>query len=144
MGTRILNSIIETPLTKIKCVGGDVKHAMKKADAGYSSFGEAYFSIVNFNSIKAWKMHSIMTMNLIIPSGSVGFVFFDSMTDEFKSITAGDDNYIRITVPPKIWFGFKGLNKGSNLILNIANIPHDPKEIFRKDLNEISYNWGSL
>ncbi len=144
MDTRILNSIIETPLAKIKSAGGDVMHALKKTDEGYSSFGEAYFSIVNFNSIKAWKMHSIMTMNLIIPSGSVGFVFFDSLTNEFKTVTAGNNNYIRITVPPKIWFGFKGLDKGSNLILNVANVSHDPKEIFRKDINEISYDWGSL
>lgn len=43
MGVVDLDDILVTPLTQVTTLGGDVLHAMKKSDAGYKSFGEAYF-----------------------------------------------------------------------------------------------------
>ena len=37
---------------------------------------------------------------------------------------------------------FKGVGKGLNLLMNLADIEHDPDEIVRKDQNEINYNWS--
>jgi dTDP-4-dehydrorhamnose 3,5-epimerase len=81
-----------------------------------------------------------MTLNLIVPSGSVKFVFFD-LNKNFREIISGRDDYKRITVPPKIWFGFQGLGE-ENLILNIANVRHDNNEVERKDFNLIDYKWN--
>ena len=61
--------------------------------------------------------------------------------DIFKEIIIGEKKYSRLMVPPKIWFGFKGINKPESIILNIANIPHDPKEILRCKKNKINFNW---
>ena len=44
------HDIMITPLARITTVGGDVLHAMKKNDQGYSDFGEAYFSLVSKGS----------------------------------------------------------------------------------------------
>ena len=41
-----------------------------------------------------------------------------------------------------IWVGFQGLGQQTSLILNIANIEHSPKEIERKELDEIKFNWS--
>ena len=38
---------------------------------------EAYFSIIKPGYIKAWKLHKKMTMNIVVPIGSVQFVFYD-------------------------------------------------------------------
>jgi dTDP-4-dehydrorhamnose 3,5-epimerase len=38
---------------------------------------------------------------------------------------------------------FKGKSNGTNLILNIADLEHDPDEIVRLDLNRIDYNWNA-
>ena len=61
--------------------------------------------------------------------------------DEFRVEEIGVNCYARITVPPGIWFGFQGLAEPQSLVLNIASIPHDPKELQRRALTDISYGW---
>ena len=137
-----LDDILITPLARIETAGGDVLHAMKQNDAGYTGFGEAYFSWANAGAIKAWKRHMRMTMNVIVPAGKVRFVFCLDAADDFRVEEIGVDRYVRITVPPGIWFGFQGLAEQQSLVLNIANISHDPKEIQRLTLSEIKYEWN--
>jgi dTDP-4-dehydrorhamnose 3,5-epimerase len=147
MGAITLNDIVITPLTKISISGGDVFHAMKKSDPGYDGYGEAYFSWVNEDAIKAWKRHKTMTMNLVVPYGMVRFVFCvneSKIMEENRVIEIGTDNYARITVPHGVWFGFQGLSSPNSLILNISNIIHDQNEVERKLLEEIPYNWGPV
>ncbi len=50
-------------------------------------------------------------------------------------------SYARLTVPPNIWMGFQGMSKSQSLLLNVADIEHDPKEGLKKEIEEISYNW---
>ena len=141
MGT--LGGIITTHLLKIPTDGGDVLHGIKKNEETYFGFGEAYFSNIKKGKIKGWKLHKDMTMNLIVPSGTVKFVFFDEKLKSHKELTIGRLNYCRVTVPPKIWFAFQGLdNKYPNLVFNFANLQHDPNEVIRKEINEIFYNWS--
>jgi dTDP-4-dehydrorhamnose 3,5-epimerase len=121
--------------------GGDVLHAMKCTDTGYAGFGEAYFSLVSMGAVKAWKLHTQMTMNIIVPVGRVRFVFHLRATDEYRVEELGEDRYARLTVPPGIWFGFQGL-AAHNLLLNIANIPHDPAEVQRLAISEIKFGWS--
>ena len=140
MGIVSLDNIFVTSLKRIAVSGGDVLHAMKKSDSGYMGFGEAYLSLVEFGAVKAWKRHLQMTLNLIVPVGRVRFVFVDS-TGSVKEVIAGEDHYVRLTVPPGIWFGFQGISEGAAVLLNIANIEHSPEEIERKELNEFEYDW---
>ncbi|HUX91563.1 MAG TPA: dTDP-4-dehydrorhamnose 3,5-epimerase [Gallionellaceae bacterium] len=137
-----LNEVVVTPLARIATAGGDVLHAMKQSDAGYAGFGEAYFSWVDAGAVKAWKRHTRMTMNVIVPVGNVRFVFRLDGTDELRIEEIGVARYARITVPPGIWFGFQGLAAPQSLVLNIANIPHDPNEVERLALSEIKYEWS--
>lgn len=136
-----LDDVVLTPLAKIETAGGDVLHAMKQSDAGYAGFGEAYFSWVVEGSVKAWKRHARMTMNLIVPVGKVRFVFCLDGGNEFRVEEIGEDRYARLTVPAGIWFGFQGVAAPQSLVLNIASIPHDPKEVERRALTDISYGW---
>jgi dTDP-4-dehydrorhamnose 3,5-epimerase len=145
MGAMKLTDVLVTPLRQIETEGGDVLHAIKQFDAGYEGFGEAYFSWVNPNAIKAWKKHTQMTMNLVVPVGQVRFVFRCVNTfgiDEFRVEEVGVNRYARITVPPGIWFGFQGLHSKKSLVLNIANITHNPYEIERLALMDINYDWN--
>ncbi len=142
MGNKITTTeIISTPLKRISVFGGDVLHAMKKSDAGFSGFGESYFSQVESGVVKAWKKHLKMTLNLIVPIGRVRFVFMDN-DGLFREEIIGDDNYVRLTVPPGIWFGFQGDFDNTSLVLNIANIEHTLEEVERKEMNKIKYNWS--
>ena len=153
MGSELIDSVSDieglsiTPLRIIDTFSGDVLHVMKEGDDGYADFGEAYFSTVEYNSVKAWKRHHKMVLNLVVPVGEVRFVIYDdrqnsSTVGVFQEITLSKKNYSRLTVPPLVWLGFQGLEQGMNLLLNIASIPHNPNEVDRKLFNAIDYDWS--
>lgn len=131
-----------TPLMKINTSGGDVLHGLKKNEDSFIGYGETYFSMIDYQSIKAWKMHLEMTLNLIVPVGKVRFVFCDSTEDtSFRVEDIGEENYSRLTIPPKIWFGFKGISKKTSLVVNIADLTHDDNEVIKKDPKLFKYKW---
>ena len=140
----MMKQIRETKLKIIEVEKGNVFHGLKSNESDFNGFGEAYFSNINFRKIKAWKRHMKMTCNLIVPEGKVRFIFYDEDSDNKCTYEIGRDNYCRITVSPKIWFGFEGLHYPSSLILNISDIPHSPKEIERKKIDSSNFNWSTL
>ncbi|MHB1099241.1 MAG: dTDP-4-dehydrorhamnose 3,5-epimerase [Burkholderiales bacterium] len=140
MGAVSVDDILLTPLKRVPVKGGDVLHAMKRSDPGFVDFGEAYFSIVEKDAVKAWKRHLKMTLNLVVPVGQVRFVFMDEANRQ-REVKIGEANYVRLTVPPQLWFGFQGMAVPQSLLLNVADIPHDPDEIERKLIDEIRFDW---
>jgi dTDP-4-dehydrorhamnose 3,5-epimerase len=143
MDTVDLDEIQVTPLARIAVPGGDVMHAMKTSDPGYSGFGEAYFSWVEQGAVKAWKRHQRMTLNLVVPLGEVRFVFYSSRRGHFfREEVIGPSHYARLTVPPGIWFGFQGLAAPISLVLNLANLPHEPEECLHREITEILFAWN--
>jgi dTDP-4-dehydrorhamnose 3,5-epimerase len=142
MGSVGVDLVVVQTLKRIPVNGGDVMHAMKITDERYKGFGEAYFSWVNRGAVKAWKLHKEMTLNLIVPLGEVKFVF--TSPDEpgkFRTEYIGTSNYARVTVPPGLWFGFSGLAE-QNLVLNIANIIHEPTESLKEVLSYFDFDWS--
>ena len=136
-----ISQIKKTPLKIIDNENGNIYHALKKNELEFNGFGEIYFSKINFKSIKAWKKHISMTMNLIVPYGEVKFVFYDSFGN-FREEIIGEKNYFRLTVPPGFWFGFKGIYEPYSIVTNISNIEHDPYEAERLNLNQLNYKWN--
>jgi dTDP-4-dehydrorhamnose 3,5-epimerase len=134
-----------TPLKIIDVEGGNVLHAIKTSDPGFKDFGEAYFSIVETGAIKAWKRHRSMTLNLVVPVGEVRFVMCSSIEKEvpvFQEVVLSKANYYRLTVPPMIWLGFQGLSSEPSMLLNVSDIPHDPKESDRVNREQVQFDWG--
>ena len=119
---------------------GDVFHAMKEGDIGFYGFGEAYFSTVNQDCIKGWKKHLRMTLNLVVPVGKVEFVIFDEDKDFFLNVKLSQENYQRLTIQPGLWVAFKGIEE-NNILLNLANIRHDPNESVNIKISDIIYEW---
>ena len=141
-----ISGVILTPLKIIENPLGDIYHGMKSSDIGFNGFHEAYFSTINSEHIKPWKKHLKMTLNLIVPTGKIRFVLYDdrdtSVTkNQFMDVSLSIENYYRLTVPPGIWMSFKGEGKSLNLLLNLANLEHDPSEIIRADVNKFNFNW---
>ena len=143
MGTKSLDDIRVTPLKKIPTNNGDVMTALKASDDVFNGFGEVYFSWIDCEAIKAWKCHQHMTLNLVVPVGEVNFVFhLTNKKNIFRTEIIGEERYVRLTVPPGIWFGFQGRNFSHNLIMNLADMAHNPHEVLRKTISEIDYNWS--
>jgi dTDP-4-dehydrorhamnose 3,5-epimerase len=144
-----IDGVLLTPLNVIHSNGGDVFHAMKAYDAGYLGFGEAYFSSVESRSIKPWKRHRRMTLNLVVIYGVVRFVIHDNrqgsqtygITSEYR--IGLPSNYVRLTVPPNLWVAFQGISAKSSLILNIADLAHDPDEVDRGHQEDFIFDWSS-
>ena len=93
------------------------------------------------NYIKGWKKHFKMTLNLFVIEGCVKFVFYDEYVNKFFTKTLTKSFNYSLTVPPGIWFGFKGLKYKKNIIMNFANLPHDDNEVISKKISQIKYNW---
>ena len=125
---------------------GDVYHGMKKSDNGFDGFQEAYFSTVHSKVIKPWKKHFRMTLNLIVPVGEIRFVLYDDRDDsptrnKYMDVSLSLDNYQRLTIPPNVWLAFQGTGSSTNLLINIANIEHDPTEVVREKLVRFNFQW---
>ena len=141
----MIKDLLITPLDIIETPGGNVMHAMKNDSPSYFGFGEAYFSEIEKNTVKAWKRHREMTLNLIVPLGKIKFVLFDDRkgsNNRFQEVIISKENYCRLTVPPMIWVGFKGLSSFKSILLNIASIPHNPKEVDKKEIDKIQFDWS--
>lgn len=142
----MLDGLLITPLNQISHPKGNIFHAMKSSDVGYSGFGEAYFSEVYFGEVKGWKKHTKMVLNLVVPVGKIKFVVYDDRTEsstygQFYQTELSADNYCRLTVPQGVWLAFQGTGELQNLLLNLASIPHDPNESEVKSLNDIKFEW---
>lgn len=136
MADNRIEGVVITPLKQIYHPKGDVFHAMKCTDPGFEGFGEAYFSSIIHGLVKAWKRHSRMTLNLVCIVGKIHFVLYDGRDGsptlgQFMEATLSPESetsYCRLTIPPGVWMAFIGLGEGKSVLLNVANIPHDPQE----------------
>ena len=140
----MIKDVSITKLDVIDVLGGSVMHVMKGSSVGYIGFGEAYFSNIEKGVVKAWKRHNKMTLNLVVPVGEIRFVLFDDrkmLSSKFYEITLSKSNYCRLTIPPMIWMGFQGLSSSGSMLLNIADIEHNPNEVDKKNLEQIKFNW---
>lgn len=141
--------MLKTNLKIIESDLGSVRHCLRKDDPGYKSFGEVYFSTVKKDVIKAWKLHKKMTMNISVQNGSVLFCFKDNRVksqtfNDLYKVILNKQSYSRITVPPNIWFGFKGLSDSCNLVCNVSDIIHDDSEVIKTKINAIEFNWNKF
>ena len=139
-------------ITKLKILRdqrGSVLTMLRSDSKVYESFGEIYFSTIFYNSIKAWHFHKKAVLNYACIKGKVKLILYDDRKNS-KSFGKYDEyiltpkKYFLITIPPLIWSGFKGLYQQESIIANCINLPHDEKEMIRKDHDDkyFKYNWN--
>ena len=142
----MINDIKITPLKIISDDRGKVMHMLRKDSGIFDKFGEIYFSTIYYKSIKAWHLHKESVLNYVCIKGKVKLVLFD---DRKESSTKGvcqelilsPEDYFLVTIPPNIWNGFKGLDKAESIIANCLTLPHDEKEMVRKDSFDKSFDY---
>jgi dTDP-4-dehydrorhamnose 3,5-epimerase len=141
----MIDGVLLTPLKRVFHPSGDILHAMKASSPGFNGFGEAYFSTVKQDYIKGWKRHNRLTLNLVVPVGSIRFVICDDRgakkdAPEFFDVAINKDNYSRLTIPPGVWVCFKGLFE-TNLLMNIIAEEHDMAESDNIPFADIKYDF---
>ena len=82
----MIEGLILSKLATFSSKEGAVYHCLRSSDTGYIGFGESYFSFIEYNAVKAWKLHQKMTLNLVVPVGMVRFNFIDlrEQSDTYK------------------------------------------------------------
>jgi len=144
----MIHGVVITPLQQIADERGKVMHMLKATDAHFQEFGEIYFSCVFPEAVKAWHYHDNMVLNYAVPFGRIKFVLFDDRPEsptrgEVQELFLGEENYWLVTVPKRVWNGFKGVGTQIAIVANCASIPHDPGEIHRRDPQDeyFPYSW---
>lgn len=144
----MIDGVIIEKLTQIKDARGKVMHMLRTDSPLFSKFGEIYFSVVNPDAVKAWKMHHEMTQNLAVPIGKIRLAIYDPREGsktfgKVNIIECGEDEYCLVRIPPRVWYGFKGIANSVSLIANCADMVHDPSEVSRlePDTMDIHYAW---
>ena len=136
-------AVLLTRLRRIPTPLGAVLHAMKAVDPGYVGFGEAYFSIVEPGAVKGWKRHTRMVLNLVVCSGTIRFyVRRDGWSGSIALSPDADETHARLTVPPDYWMAFEGVGGGTNMVLNVASIGHDPSEAQTRPVDAFALDPG--
>ena len=145
----LIEGVTFTKLRQIDDERGAVLHMFRSDAPEFTRFGECYFSEVHPGSIKAWKRHRIQTQNLAVPVGRIRLVIFD---DRKQSTTRGQvqenelgrpDAYLRIQIPPDLWYGFRCIGTTTALLANCTDLPHDPLESEVSPINDpmVPYKW---
>jgi dTDP-4-dehydrorhamnose 3,5-epimerase len=128
---------------------GAVLHMMRCDASEFVSFGECYFSEVLPGAVKAWKRHRLQTQNLAVPVGRIRLAMFDdragSATNRSVQVIelGRPDAYVRVGIPPEVWYGFSCISETPALIANCADLPHDPSESETRPMTDatIPYSW---
>lgn len=144
----MIQGVAIKPLKKFPDERGMVMHMLRSDAETFKGFGEAYFSVVNPGVVKGWKYHKEVVQNMVAPVGMIKMVIFDSREDsstkgQIQEIEFGIENYNLITIPPKVWYSFKGMSNSPSMITNITNLPYRADESMTKDLSDesIPYTW---
>ncbi len=145
-----VDGVVETELRQITDDRGAVLPMLRNDPREPVKFGECYFSEVLPGAIKAWKRHREQTQNVAVPVGRIRLVVYD---DRPSSATRGNlqvrelgrpDAYVRVRIPPGVWYGFACVGNTPALIANCADCPHDPAEGESRAANDpaLPYEWG--
>ena len=150
-GTTQIEGVTLTELRQIGSDRGAVLHMLRCDAPEFTHFGECYFSEVLPGAIKAWKRHRAQTQNLAVPAGRMQMVIYDERQGSptqgrLQSLELGrPDAYLRLRIPPGIWYGFRCISTTPALLVNCADLPHDPNEGEARPLDDpgIPYRWGA-
>ena len=144
----MIDGIKITPLKQVVDERGKIMHMIRNDSKIFEKFGEIYFSTVNPGFVKAWHLHKENTLNYVCIKGKVKLVLFDdrkdsSTTGQHQELILSPEDYFLVTIPPFIWNGFKGLSDSDSIIANCMTLPHNEKEMIRKDSfdKNFTYKW---
>jgi dTDP-4-dehydrorhamnose 3,5-epimerase len=144
-----IEGLTVTPLRRIPDERGAVFHMLREDSEAFERFGEIYFSTIYPGVVKGWHLHQRMTLNYAVPVGMIKLVCYDDRpgsptAGNVVELHVGELNYVLVTIPPKVWNGFKGEGAATALVANCSTVPHTPDEIVRKDpfTDEIPYDWA--
>lgn len=140
----MIKDVSITPLKKIPDERGCVRHFIRSNDPDFTKFGECYLTSVYRGVTKAWHGYYEKSLSYCVAKGMVKLALYDSRKSsqtfgQIDTIFLGDENYIKVTIPPGVFNGFKGLTDA--LVVVVASEPFSEEGIVRFPPDYFAYDW---
>lgn len=122
----------------------------REDDPAVPRFGQVHLTTVHRGAIKGWRRHRERTDCLAAVRGTVRVGLYDarpgSPTEgEVNEFFIGERSPLRLTIPPGVWFGLKGVGEGEALVVVLTDRAHDAldpdEERLDPHVNEIPFDW---
>jgi dTDP-4-dehydrorhamnose 3,5-epimerase len=145
----MIDGVTMRPLAQYHDERGKIMKMLERTDEGFGGFGEIYFSVVDPGVVKGWHWHEANTLNYACVSGMIKFVLYDDREGsptrgDVDEIFMGPENYALVTVPPRVWNGFKGIAGTPSIVADCTTQTHAEDVMRRLDPHgaDIPYDWA--
>jgi dTDP-4-dehydrorhamnose 3,5-epimerase len=147
----MIEGVVVRDLRPIPDERGMLMEILRSDDPAFRKFGQVYITTAYFDVVKAWHYHKIQWDNFACIRGMCKLVLYD---DREQSPTRGEVNEFflgvfqpkRITIPPGVWHGFKGISMEEALMINVPTevYHYDQPDEYRRPWNDpsIPYDWS--
>lgn len=140
----MIDGVVYTHLKIIADERGCVRHFVRSDDPDFVKFGETYIAQVYKGVTKAWHGYPRKILHYACVSGMVKLGLYDSRKDsptfkQFDTFFLGDMDYSRITIPPGVFNGFKGIF--DSMVVVTASEPFSEEGIIRFPPDYFAYDW---
>ncbi len=138
------------PLTRHVDERGYVMEILRRDDAEFMDFGQAYVSACFPGIVKAWHCHRKQWDHFCCVRGNAKIGLFDDRPDSStcgraEGIVVGELNPVLVKIPPLVWHGMLALGGEVVVMLNIPTEPYnaeEPDELRRDPFDaEIPFEW---
>jgi dTDP-4-dehydrorhamnose 3,5-epimerase len=129
---------------------GRLVELFRSDDEGALGFGQVHVTTLFPGVVKAWHRHRRRRDVFAVVAGMVRLGLFDDRPDsrtsgELNQFFLGVHNPLRVSVPPGVWFGMKGLGTEEALVVVLTNSPYDERDPdedrLDPEVNEIPFDW---
>jgi len=116
----------------------------------FHKFGQVYMTTTYPGVVKAWHYHKIQADNICCVKGMIKVALYDAREDsgthgEINEFFVGDYNPLLISIPPRVYHGWKCISEEEALIISIPTEAYDydaPDEYrLPPDTPDIPYDW---
>lgn len=135
-----MESVEVIPLKVIPDARGRIFHFVRP-DWFPFEVKEVYGSWIYPDAIKAWHLHTKMTLNYIVPVGNIKLVVHDG-NGLFVPYFLGENcPHVLVRIPPGWWNGFVTVDGKPALVMNATDFVHSSDEIKRESPFCFGYDW---
>lgn len=129
---------------------GRLMEMLRCDDELFTKFGQLYMTTAYPGVVKGWHYHKIQCDNMVVISGMMKIVLYDSREDsptfgKINEFFMGENNQILLHIPKLVYHGFKCISEREAMVINCPTEAYNYKEPdeYRLDPheNDIPYSW---
>jgi dTDP-4-dehydrorhamnose 3,5-epimerase len=147
----MIKDVFVRPLKMIADERGYLMEMFRSDWEEFKEFGQTYITAVYPGVVKGWHYHKYQEDNFICVAGMAKVVLYDSREDsptygEVNEFFMGHLNPTKVTIPPGVMHGFKGISPEMTLIVNVPTKLYNYREPDEHRLpahtDKIPYDWN--